>query len=239
MNIQQKRTKGAVTSHTELSWTMPEMRTRDGKHSTSLGNSLFIFLNIFIPGSTPFWQLHWIISVTLLSLGWLATWALSPFFAMAEQDSSQEQLTPASGLKKSLLTFLQTQLISVLAIKRLKVQDCGLVDCLSPTKVAHFDCFVTLSKDFFSKIISFQSQSLYCCRGAKQNKFLPLCLRGHEPNREIHTKSTGNTRAAKDAEMTSVEGEQRDMYYLGRMPNADKRLHRTPFLSGRNHSSLF
>lgn len=75
MNIQQKRTKGAVTSHTELSWTMPEMRTRNGKHSTWLGNSLFISFprNTFVPGrgqSTPF------LAVTLdyfgdTSLSWL------------------------------------------------------------------------------------------------------------------------------------------------------------------------
>lgn len=150
MNIQQKRAKGAVTSHTELSWTMPEMRTRDGKHSTWLGNSFYFSLSTPLAqeeGKVHLFGSHTGIFRWHFSL--LADWPpglWAPFLATAEQDSSQEQLT----LPSHYLTFLQTQLIGVLAKKRPKVQDCGLADNLSPTKVVHLDCFVI----FFQKIFS-------------------------------------------------------------------------------------
>lgn len=235
MNIQQKRTKGAMTSHTELSWTMPEMRTMAGKRSTWLGNSLFFFLSQHLCPRKR--AKYTFLAVTLdyfgdTSLSWLAGRLCSePLFSpeLNRIYHRNNLLLPVKKKKKiALFPFLQTQLTAVLGKNRPKVQDCGLADSVSPAKVAHLDCFVTF---FPFKTIPLRNKSLYHCRCAKQKKILLLGPRGRERNREIHTKGTGSTRAAKDAAMTSVEGEQRGMYYLGRMPNADKRLHHTPSLS--------
>lgn len=82
----------------------------------------------------------------------LAGWSpglLAPFLATAEKDSFQEELTPASQKKNSLLAIFQSKLIDVLAKKRPKIQTCGLADSLSPVKVACMDCSTMFSKDFF------------------------------------------------------------------------------------------